>query len=59
LLVFVVAPLQASGVVTGRYFGLIFGLVLVPAAFMLAANWVAAGSIFSRDCLDPASRFSF
>jgi hypothetical protein len=45
ILVFVVAPLQASGVVTGRYFGLIFGAVLTPAAFMLAANRIAAGSI--------------
>ena len=45
LLVFVVAPLQANGVITGRYFGLIFGVVLIPAAFMLLANWVAAGSI--------------
>jgi len=45
LLVFVVAPLQANGVIAGRYFGLIFGFVLIPAAFMLAANWVAAGSI--------------
>ena len=47
LLIFVIAPLQASGVVSGRYFGLIFGAVLVPAAFMLAANWVAAGSILA------------
>lgn len=45
LLVFVVAPLQANGVIAGRYFGLIFGFVLIPAAFMLAANWVAAGSM--------------
>jgi hypothetical protein len=45
LLVFVVAPLQANGVVAERYFGLIFALVLIPAAFMLAHNWVAAGSI--------------
>ena len=45
LLVFVVAPLQANGVIAGRYFGLIFGFVLIPAAFMLAAHWVAAGSI--------------
>jgi len=47
LLIFVIAPLQASGVVSGRYFGLIFGAVLVPAAFMLAANWMAAGSILA------------
>jgi hypothetical protein len=45
LLVFVVAPLEANGVIGGRYFGLVFGLVLIPAAFMLAANRIAAGSI--------------
>jgi Ion channel len=45
LLVFVVAPLQANGVIAGRYFGLIFGCVLIPAAFMLAANLLAAGLI--------------
>jgi Ion channel len=45
LLVFVVAPLQANEVIAGRYFGFIFAFVLIPAAFMLAANWVAAGSI--------------
>jgi hypothetical protein len=45
ILVFVVAPLQANGVIDGRYFGLIFGAVLVPAAFMLAANWYAAGAM--------------
>ena len=46
-LIFVVSPLQASGVLSGHLFGLIFGFVLIPAAFMLAANWVAAGSIFA------------
>lgn len=45
LLVFVVAPLQANGVLEDRYFGLVFGMALVPAAFMLTANWYAAGSI--------------
>jgi hypothetical protein len=45
LLIFIVAPLQANGVVAERYFGLIFALVLIPAAFMLAHNWVAAGAI--------------
>jgi hypothetical protein len=45
LLVFVVAPLQANGIIPGRYFGLIFGFVLIPAAFMVASNWIAAGSI--------------
>lgn len=45
ILVFVAAPLQANGVVAERYFGLIFGLVLIPAAFMLAHNRIAVGSI--------------
>lgn len=45
ILVFVVAPLEANGVIAGRYFGLVFGGVLIPAAFMLAANRIAAGSI--------------
>jgi hypothetical protein len=47
ILIFVVAPLQANGVVAERYFGLIFGLVLIPAAFMVAANWYAMGSILA------------
>ena len=45
ILIFAVAPLQANGVVAERYFGLIFGLVLIPAAFMLVHNWGAAASI--------------
>jgi len=45
VLLFAIAPLQANGVISGRYFGLMFGLVLVPAAFMLSADWVAAVSI--------------
>ena len=45
LLVFVVAPMEANGVIAGRFFGLVFGMVLIPAAFMLAAHRLAAGSI--------------
>src|SRR5580658_1749261 len=45
LLVFVVGPMQANGAIPGSSFGLIFGIVLVPAVFMLSANRVAAGSI--------------
>ena len=45
LLVFVVAPLEANGVIAGQFFGLVFAMVLIPAAFMLAANRIAAGSI--------------
>jgi hypothetical protein len=45
VLLFAIGPLQANGVISGRYFGLMFAVVLIPAAFMLSANWVAAGSI--------------
>jgi hypothetical protein len=45
LLLFVVAPLQAAGVVTGRYVGFGFALVLVPAAFMVSRSRVAVGLI--------------
>ena len=44
-LLFVVAPMQANGVVSGYYFGLIFGLMLVPAAFMVSGNKFAVGAI--------------
>jgi len=43
-LLFVVAPMQANGVVSGYYFGLIFGLMLVPAAFMVSGNKFAVGA---------------
>jgi hypothetical protein len=45
VLLFAIGPMQANGVISGRYFGLMFGLVLVPAVFMLYTDWVAAGSI--------------
>ncbi len=51
LLVFIVAPLQANGVIADRYFGLIFAMVLVPAAFVFASNWFAAGSILTAIAL--------
>src|ERR1700741_1020245 len=33
-LLFVLAPMQAAGVVTGQHFGYFFALVLLPAAFL-------------------------
>jgi hypothetical protein len=33
VLLFVVGPIQAAGVVTGQEFGFLFGFVLHPAAF--------------------------
>jgi hypothetical protein len=45
VLLFVVAPLQAAGVVTGRYVGFGFALVLVPAAFMVSRSRAAVALI--------------
>jgi Ion channel len=36
LLLFVIAPLQTTGVVSGTYFGILFGLSLIPAIVMLS-----------------------
>lgn len=45
LLLFVIAPLQANGVRSGTYFGIIFGLTLLPALVMLSDNRLAVGAI--------------
>jgi hypothetical protein len=42
LLLFVLAPMQAAGVVTGQHFGYFFGLVLLPAAFLYSRNFLVA-----------------
>lgn len=44
-LLFVVGPMQAAGVVTGHHFGFVFGLVLLPAAFLYSRNPFAAAPI--------------
>lgn len=41
LLLFVVAPLQANGVISGTSFGVMFGLILIPAAFMVSESKIA------------------
>jgi hypothetical protein len=45
ILLFVAAPLQANGVVTRSYFGIIFGIILIPAAFVVSTSWYATGAI--------------
>jgi len=45
LLLFVIAPMQANGVISGTSFGVIFGLVLIPATVMVWGNPVAVGAI--------------
>jgi hypothetical protein len=38
MLLFVIGPMQAAGVVTGQHFGYFFGLALLPAAFLYSRN---------------------
>jgi hypothetical protein len=42
VLLFVVSPLQAAGVVEAHHFGLAFGLVLVAAVFIVSGSAIAA-----------------
>jgi hypothetical protein len=45
ILLFVVGPLQAAGVVTAHDFGIAFGLVLVAAVFIVSGSGVALAAI--------------
>jgi len=45
VILFVVAPLQAAGVVAAHNFGLAFGLVLVATVFIVSESRIAVGAI--------------
>jgi hypothetical protein len=45
LLLFVAGPVQANGVISGTAFGVMFGLVLIPATGMVWGNRAAVGAI--------------
>ena len=45
VLLFIVAPLQVAGVITGHYVGFVFLSVLILAAFMVSDSRVAVGMI--------------
>jgi hypothetical protein len=45
VLLFVIGPMQAAGVVTGQFFGYFFGLVLLPAALLYSRNLLVAAPI--------------
>jgi Ion channel len=45
ILLFGIGPMQASGIITGQHFGYIFGLVLLPAAFLYSRNLLVAAPI--------------
>ena len=44
ILLFVIAPLQAAGVIAAHYFGLAFGVVLLAAVFVVSGSWFAVAS---------------
>lgn len=44
-LLFVLAPMQAAGLLSGQRFGYFFGLVLLPAAFLYSRNFLIAAPI--------------
>ena len=46
VLLFMVAPLQASGVLAAHWFGIAFGLVLVAAVLIMSRSVTAIASIF-------------
>jgi Ion channel len=41
VMMFVVAPMQAAGIVVAHNFGIAFGLVLVAAVFIVSESWTA------------------
>jgi hypothetical protein len=45
VLLFVIAPLEANGVISGHAFGYLFGLALIPAAFLVYRDRIAVGAI--------------
>jgi hypothetical protein len=45
VLLFVIGPMQAAGAITGQHFGYLFGLVLLPAAFLYSRNLLVAAPI--------------
>jgi len=45
ILMFVVGPLQAAGIVAAHHFGLAFGLVLMAAVFIVSGSPVALGAM--------------
>jgi Ion channel len=45
VLLFVVAPMQAEGVVAAHYFGIAFGFVLLAAVFVVSGNPLAVAGV--------------
>jgi hypothetical protein len=49
------SPDAIKWIVSGYYFGLIFGLMLIPAAFMVSGNKLAVGAIWTAIALVVAA----
>lgn len=50
LLLFVIAPMQAAGIVTGQHFGYCFGLVLLPLAPYSGRDELRTIALLARFC---------
>jgi hypothetical protein len=55
VLLFVVGPLQAVGVIAAHHFGLAFGLVLVAAVFIVSESWIAVAAVLTAVALIAVS----
>lgn len=51
ILLFIVGPLQAAGVVAAHHFGIAFGIVLVAAVFMMSGSMFAVAIILAAVAL--------
>jgi hypothetical protein len=51
ILLFVLGPMQAAGVLPGLYLGGFFGLVLIPAAFLVSGSRLALAAILVAGAL--------
>jgi len=45
ILLFIIGPAQAAGIVGAHYFGIVFGVVLVAAVFVVSGSYLAVGVI--------------
>jgi hypothetical protein len=60
VLLFVVGPIQAAGLVSGREFGFFFGFVLLPAAFLYSRNlFVVVAIVMAMALMVTAALFDF
>jgi hypothetical protein len=45
VMMFMVAPMQAAGIVAAHEFGIAFGVVLVAGVFIVSQSWAALSAV--------------